>query len=589
MTTFVNRNELNASIPVPILGLNTLDDKSQMNPLMAPNFYNCEMDDPRGIAKRSGFTRFNTGMLPITFTGTITSITTQSVGAATGVVWSGVVTAGLRFRMASGTNIYTVSGLANNATLTLTSSFVDTVNTGSYYISSDVRGLAPFKYGTTQKLVAFADASIFNLGTGASGEPANLNDTLTSGTRFSWTTFQDKFYYCNGYEFNTWDGATTIAAVGGTPAPDDPLYVTTYVNGNATWLVIVGSNTQADMSDIAFSDVNAPGTWPAANIYPVGDRDGGRAIAAKQCPSGLLIFKTNGIYMFGGIPGSSGSLRRVSSIGCNSPHSIVEYEGAIYFVGDREGRLGVFRYIGGNTIQSLADSIEPSLADLKKSVVNQICGSIYDNKYYISGTSSTGTFNDRHFICYINRPFEDAGRMFFPWAEGSRGYNFLSTVDISGTDYLFSGSPTTGYVYREDNGETDDTTDNIFGNAAAIDAYVTTKFYDFGVPAYNKELLRAYVNINAVGAWGINLDVYKDFQTYGYDRYPISVDTNALTWAEVVFGVTPWQTAVGKTIAEVTFRYPQTARYFQFKWSNATASQYFTVFPMNLFFKQEAN
>jgi len=588
MTRLPNRNEERALIPVPLWGLNTKDDASQMSPLFASDLSNVMADDPKGINKRSGMTLFNTGMMPVTLTGSITSITSQSVSGATGVVWSDVVTAGYLFKMASGTNIYKISGLNSNATLNLTADYSDTVTTGSYYIGPPaVYGLNTYTKGTTQKLIGFGGGTFFDGGSSATGEFTNKFDALTSGKRVSSVTFQDVLLYCNGYEFQTWDG-TTIAAVGGSPAPADPKFVDVYSNGSSNWVVIGGSETDADRSELAFSDVNTNGTWPAANRYQVSERDGGAVLMGKQTPNGYLVFKDNGIFMFGGIPGSSGSLKRISNIGCPCPWSVVSYENQVYFVGTREGRVGVFKYIGGNSIISIADFIEPTLNGLKVSALSQVCGEIYNEKYYISGTSSSGTYNDRHFVCYINRPFRtDDGRLGYPWFKGNRGFNFLKSVTISGAPYLFSGSPTSGYVYREENGTSDDTTDNIFGNAAAIDAYITTKNFDLGDPTVQKELLRGNINVNAVGAWNINLDLYRDFQTYGYTRHPINIDTETSLWSQVVFGVTPWQTATGKNIDEVLFAWPSMAYYFKFRWANANADEYFTVFPMNIYFKRE--
>ncbi len=598
MTLIPDRQEKRQLVPVPIWGLNTVDDDSQMNPLFATEMSNAMIDDFRGVNKRSGMTLFNraSSMLPITQTGVISSITNQSVSGATGVVWSGVVTAGLRFRMASGTNVYTISGLVSNANISLTTDFTDTINTGSYTISPPgVFGLGVFvnSAGTTQKLVAFGGGTFFDLGSDTTGNATNVSpgiaSILTNDTRFDTQVFKGDLYFCNGKQFQSWDG-TNIAAVGGSPDPSDPKYVNLYTIGNANFLVIFGSTTTGKKSQGAFSDVNAPATWPADNIFQAGQDDGGEATGIAKINGGMMFFKSNGIFVMGGIPGANMSLRKASNIGCPCPHTIVEYQGQVIFVGTSGGQLNVFRYTGGNTFIKLADSIETTLnSDLKDSTKANWCGEVFNNKYYMSVTSSSGTFNDKHFVCYVDRPFRlEDGRLMFPWMEGDRGFNFLKTVTISGTPHLFSGSSTSGFIYEEENGTTDETTDNIFGNTAAIDARVASKNFDLGRPDIQKELLRAHTNLTALGSFNVNLEYILDFPSVGFTTKEINISKDTSLWSEVIFLQTPWQTASDKKLNEILFGWPTIAMYYKFRFANANASEPFTVFPMTIIYKEEA-
>lgn len=580
MTTLPSRQELRAKIPIPIRGLNTADDESQMNELYASDLQNVEIDDYFGYSKRSGYTRFNTSLMPITLTGSISSITSQSVSGATGVVWSGVVTAGMLFKMVSGTNIYTVSGLVSNANISLTTDYTDTITTGSYVISCPgVDGLYNYKYGTTQKLIAFGGGTMFNGGFATTGEFTNLWADMKNGEFVSATIFQDRLYYCNGYQFKFYDGTTVDQSVG-TADPDNPVYTTTYTIGNANYLVALGSQTAADKSKFAFSDVNAPGTWPAANIYYAGDRDGGKIVGGAQCPTGLLIFKDNGIFMFGGIPGA-GSLKKLSSIGCPCPQTIKEYQGQVYFVGSSMGQLGVYVYAGGNEVQCISKVVEPTMNSARKAYLSKICAGIYNNKYIVYYTSSTSTTNDVHIAFYLNRSFRDEnGRLVYPAVKGNRGGSVLASVEIAGQEYLYSGSATQGFVYMEDNGTSD--------NGDAIDAYVTSKYFDFGRTDINKEVLRVYLQVMALGDWNIQWSIFKDFDTYGVQNFYVNLDKDASMWSEVVFLQTPWQTAKDQIISEFSVPYPTFGRFFKFRWRNAKLNEYFTVFPTSLVYKEES-
>lgn len=164
--------------------------------------------------------------------------------------------------------------------------------------------------------------------------------------------------------------------------------------------------------------------------------------------------------------------------------------------------------------------------------------------------------------------------------------NWILNNDISGTNYLFSASPTNGIVYREDTGTSDDTTDNLSGISAAINAYADSAWYDFGDNSRRKELLRAYIDATDSGDWNLVFSIYRDFVTGG-NSYNVNLGSNTLTWAEVQYGITAWQTAVDKNVTELVFNYPNFAKFFKFRWANANAAEYFSVYPCTMYYKWE--
>jgi len=592
MTRLIDREEQAANVPVPIGGFNTNDAANFIPLVQGTDAWNVEIDEVLGISKRSGFTTYNsaTAVIPKYSGGTVKNITGPMIYGSAAAWTGGVVATGDKFRMEGENVFYTLSTVVGANTLSLASPYTGTLTAGGKYgvAPNGVMGMHNYKYGTTQKLVVFAGNDLYAGGTGLLGSFTALSAGLTDNQRTKAITFQDVLYFCNGYEYNTYNGAA-VAAVGGTPSPSDPKYLALYTIGNANYIVIGGSNTDADKSRVSFSDVNAGATYPSANKYLVGDRDGTVITGLAQVGSGMAIFKTNSIYLLSGLP-SSGTLRKiVDDVGCVAPHTLVEQEGFVYFVGRRGGKLGLFRFDGTSSVIGLSDSIEPTLAALNQTYVGNMCGGIYDNKYFLSGTSTSGTFNDRHFICYIYRPFDGtAGAKYYPWCRGNRGYNFLLNWDSSGVVYLMSGSPTNGFVYREETDDSDDIADNTFGlTSTAIDSYVFSRWFNFGDSSRKKELLRAYLELDRPGNWNLILRLYTDFQTYGYNTYNISLRSNTNTWAEITYLVTPWQQSISKAVTELKFDYPTFARYFRFRWSNSTADEYFTVYPMICYLKNE--
>jgi hypothetical protein len=300
--------------------------------------------------------------------------------------------------------------------------------------------------------------------------------------------------------------------------------------------------------------------------------------------------------MWGGVPGQ-GSLRKISSVGVVSPWSLKSYGSGAVFVGIKDGVIGIYYYMGGDQIECISNHISNELnSNIGKAYalpsspsLSCVQGEINGNEYTVSVTpSATYTYNRRHYVFYLDRIQRDyLGRLIAPCVRGDRGMNAIKTVTVAGEDYLMSGSPTSGYVYKEFNGTSDDTTDNIYADTALISAYVKSKAYDFGSP-YLKEIVRSYVRANALGAWSLNFTIFKDFETYGSDDYPITLSNEVLTWADVVFLVTPWQTAKSQNYDEVVFNYPSKANHFQFGWANSNATEYFTVFNQRLVFKEEA-
>ena len=589
MTLMVDRNEKMANIPVPLRGMNTKDPPHHLPEGQGTDLYNVEIDEIIGIEKRNGFTPFNTAstVLPRYNSGTIREITGAMVYGS-GTAWTASMCKTSDVLMMFGNSsvyYWQIENLVGTATISLYNAYTQTVTASSYVIAPrEIGSIFSYKYATTQKLMAFAGSDAYSATNGLTGSFTRLSAGLTDYAKVAGITFQDNFYFCNGYEFKYYDGSS-IANVAGTPDPNDPKYVGLYTIGNANFIWIGGAETATDYSKFAFSDVNAPGTWPSANVYYAGDRDGQKITGGKPIPGGWAIFKDNSIYVFAGIPGS-GTLRKVvDDVGCLSPRSLVAYEGQVYFVGKQGGKLGAFSF-NGSSVTLLSESIETTLNEMKASGFDDFCGEIYQEKYVISGISASGSYSDRHFICYIRRPFQSDNRIYFPWTYGNRGYNFLVNNDVSGTNYLFSASPTNGFVYREDTGTSDDTTDNIFGGTSAIDSYCETGWIDFGDISRKKELLRLYIDATSSGEWNLALKIYFDF-SYGYNQYDIDLGTNVLAWSEVVYLVTQWQQSVTKLVTEVPVNFPSIAKHFKFRWGNSNINEYFSVYPMSAFYKLE--
>ena len=590
MTLMISREDLQMQALPPIRGFNTKDPPHKLPEGQGIDAWNVEIDEVVGINKRSGFSLYNSAsaLMPRYNAGTIKEITGAMVYGS-GTAWTGSVCKGndVLFMLGNSSPLYwQIATNVGTATLSLAVAYSQTVTASSYILGpKEVGSLYNWKYGTTQKLITFAGQDLFTGNNTLTSTFTKVSAALTDYARVIAVPFQDKLYFCNGYEFKSYDGSS-VAAVSGSPTPSDPKFVEVFTIGNANWLWIGGSKTAAYKSAYAFCDVNAPSTWPATNVYYAGDRDGQTVTGGKPIPGGFAVFKESSIYVFSGIPGAGTQRKVVSDVGCVASQSLVAFEGGVFFVGRKSGKLGAFRF-NGEGVEDLAYCIEPTLEALSQANDDLITATIKDDKYIISATASGGSYNTRHFTCYFKRPFKGNSKPYFPWVRGNRGYASLTNFDVSGVNYLLAGSPTNGFVNVEAQTDSDNTTDNIFGATAAINSYVDTQWFNMGDLTAKKELLRAYLDLTESGSWNLDLYFYKDFQTYGADKYQISLGSTELTWAEIVYLQTVWQSKTDKAIEEVLFRFPAYATHSRFRWANSSAAQPFTVYPMTIEYRKE--
>lgn len=586
MTQTVSRNEQRGTIYPPYRGFNSYDPPHHLPDGQGVGAYNVISSAPQSISKRGGFSYLNTASyaIPKLNTGTIKEITGLYIYGS-GTNWTNTISANdcLFVKGNSSSIFWKIAAVAGSQTMTLAVAYTQTVTASTYLVSpSQVDGLFSYKYGTTQKLMAVAGSDVYTYG---SGQFTKTGAALTSGAEPSTTIFQDKFIFANGYQFKYFDG-TNWSTFSGSPTPSLPLYVGVYTIGNANFLWFGGSLTDAEKSKFAFMDVNSISVSPSANVYYAGDRDGTKLTGGAPIPGGWAIFKEKSIYVFSGIPGSGAMRKIVDGIGCVAPKTLKAYRNYVYFLGRDAGKLGVFRF-NGNSIEKISQSIEPTLDALDGGDAVYACGEIHNGKYRLSIRSSGAAANDEHYDCEIERPFIFNGLTYYPWFNGNRGVNCLLSYEDGDTIELYGGSTKNGMVITENSGTSDDITDNTYNTTAAITAYGETGWLDFGDNSRSKELLRLYVDATESGNWDLTFKLYKDFQTYGSDDYLVNLGSSAMLWSDVIYMITPWQTAVDKNVSELIIRYPALAKFFKFRWSNANSGQPFEVFPSNFYYKVE--
>lgn len=591
MATIVSRDEQEMNLPAPNGGMNTKISPQLIPDDMSIDASNVLYNEVYSIDKRAGNALFNSNVIVLYSAGSISSISSNIV-TGSGTVFTGNINVNDRIIFGTETTFYTVDAITSSTAITISATHA-TLSTGYKVCPNKINKVVQYTRGTTSDLVAFAGKSIFTGGTGLS--VATMTErtgaTLTNNNKVSAVIGQDILYFCDGStsSFQTMNTSYTIAAVGGSP-PTDPKFVSMYTIGTANFLAVGGHTT--NRSRIDFSDANAFATWPAVNQYLFGDRDGTDVSGFAQQGGVFVVFKLNttnfragSIYEFSGVPGTGQIRLVVPDIGCLSHHTIVPYEGTLIFFGvNRDGIVGVYQYNGTSQVRYLSESIEATLQTLSFAGLDQAEAYIYKNQYFL-GVRASGSYNNRTYVGNLKQL--DNFYKQPKWSYTNRSFNSGIVYTVSGQGYPFYGSATNGFVYRDDTGNSDSTTDNILGNGAAISAYVDSKWFSPGNGIHLIEGIEDWIEVTDKGSWNLVAGYYKDWNSTGSDDYNINLSSSTLTWADVVYLVTPWQTATDKHIEQLRLRYPFFVRYFKKRYKNANSGEPFAVYPSRFVYKLE--
>jgi hypothetical protein len=193
----------------------------------------------------------------------------------------------------------------------------------------------------------------------------------------------NKFYYLNE-STNTWVDATGSISLNSTGIPDATTYanLAIIVNASSSALKWDGSTLAtldgnppngtciatfkdrvyiASGSQVRFSDVANPESWPAFNVINVGLNDGDEITGLKPFFNSLLIFKKNSIWQFDVDEENQPlSLRPLTyGIGVDSWRTIWIVNGVLHFA----GRKGIYQF-SGRTPEKISYRIDEILEGL---------------------------------------------------------------------------------------------------------------------------------------------------------------------------------------------------------------------------------
>ena len=201
--------------------------------------------------------------------------------------------------------------------------------------------------------------------------------------------------------------------------------------------------------------------------------DGGEIVDIKPFENGVLVWKTNGLFKFyftsSGLPALQDITRGHGGVSFEGSQNI---DNDYVYVAQKENRIfvatvGTQAQYGENQLRTNEVSIfvSPSLSDVNRAYLSNICSFYYDNKFGFAYTRGSSTENDIGFV--LDTQFGGWVR----WTGDPVEVTSYHAYDDGTNSKLYGGSATDGYaieLMRTARHDTD----------VAFTTTVATKFYN---------------------------------------------------------------------------------------------------------------
>ncbi|RLE42220.1 hypothetical protein DRJ16_05135, partial [Candidatus Woesearchaeota archaeon] len=287
--------------------------------------------------------------------------------------------------------------------------------------------------------------SLADIPTGASGSG------VTKRKIYRTQVDGDVYYYLTTIDDNTtttYEDTTPDSSLGSDTIPTDhdipPKFK--YIRVAKERLFLVPPDSSYVYYTLIEDTISYPDIVPSTNYIPISEDDGDIITGLAIDPTGVLtIFKQNSIrkLFIEGSPEDWSVSESFSPNGCSAPYSIAESPYGIIYL-HRSGSRKEIRVFDGQTSKVISERIEPTLANISDTYLENCVGVYHEGKYYLAYTDkSTGaTYNNRVLVIDLERDAFSVDKKdiasFCVW----KGQGDWSE--------LYSGDSQAGYVYRED-------------------------------------------------------------------------------------------------------------------------------------------
>lgn len=322
----------------------------------------------------------------------------------------------------------------------------------------------------TKYVIAASGTSIFNV---TNGIAVSIKTGLTSGQRFTAAVYKDTIYMVNGTDgVMKWDGAT-FATISGLPFANCKYIV---LHKNRMYF----SGDPVNPSRVWFSELGDQENVQALDFIDINTNDGDLIMSLVEHMDNLVVIKQNSLKVLTGTgPQAYTVVDEYLTKGTVSHWSVISILGELYYL----SREGVYMFNGKVSIL-VSDDIKGSVFGLNGNVgwsskyLTNACAVNYNNKYWLALTEGTGVTNNRIYILdYTHRTKLSPDGVWTRYDTPVSSF-CLSQNSTTLATILLTGDPSSGLVYQQDTGNSD--------NGSNINDYYHTKDYDYGAPAHYK-------------------------------------------------------------------------------------------------------
>ena len=267
------------------------------------------------------------------------------------------------------------------------------------------------------------------------------------------------FYYLNQLADNTtivYSDSCPDSSLGATILPTDHEVpeICKYFKLHEDRIFISGNSTYE--SRVWFSDIDGgvsyPDIFPTANYVNIAADDGDIIMGLEKDPMGMIcVFKKNTIYkiLTEGSPKEWEVRGPFDFHGAIASQSIQRTPDGIIYLSRRGPGRKELRLFNGQTSQNISDRIEPTLANISDSYINNCRSAYHEGKYYLAYTDRTAAESQNTKVLVLDLERD---------AFAIDNMNVGSFCIWNGSDdwgELYSGDSKLGFVYHEAIEETD--------------------------------------------------------------------------------------------------------------------------------------
>lgn len=276
----------------------------------------------------------------------------------------------------------------------------------------------------------------------------------------------------------------------------------------------------------SFSAWTYGGGWVGVN-----SDDGGELLCGVPYQSGLLLFKTNGVFYFYFTSSGDPALKEITrAYGATSIDCVQIIENNVIVVGQIENRIGVWTVgtqsnFGSDEIRTneLTIFIKNSLTDVNRLYLTNITTFYYMGLFGFAYTSGNNTENSEGWV------FDAAFGSWVHWDGDPMEATHYTTYDDGTNVKLYGCSNSDGYMIELMTNSRND-------SGTPFTSIIGTKYFNFGLFDVEKIYRNPSLWFKYIQSGTISAELWFDGSSYGGDAVIYSVDGGAGTGIDLMGG-----------------------------------------------------